>query len=97
MSNVFSKESIEKVKKFFTENVNAGRKKMPCINTVNKAIEIVYNEKFKLGTQMDHSMKALGEYRKVVSSELIEFIDINDKITKGILEPVKLSRNLFDA
>jgi hypothetical protein len=93
MSTSFAPEKIEQLKEFYIEN-HSSQNRMDCITTLNHAMNILYGETLKLGSQIDTTMNKLDKLGKVESNAIIEYRDESGEITKGSKKPHTLSESI---
>lgn len=94
---IFTTDEVEKAKKFYYANVNAGTNRLPCINTLNKGLKILLsNQNLKTDTEIQTTMQKLKEQNLVSEPVIINFLDKTGKETKGASEPEKLKNSLYD-
>jgi len=96
---IFSKEAIERMKKFFVFNAGLDdNERLDCITCLNTGMRLLLNmPKHPVGKAIHKTMNSFHRTGHASEPHVIEFNDQQGKLTAGIKPPKKLRESILDA
>jgi hypothetical protein len=96
--DAFAPERLARTRAMFEANAaNQGEGHMDCITTLNAGMRVLFDDPLlQLGSQIDHTFRALQGMGLAGQARVIEFNDERGKLTYGVTAPATLRESVWD-
>lgn len=96
--DVFAPERLARTRAMFEANAaDTSERHMDCITTLNAGVRLLFDDPLlQLGSQIDHTFRALQGVGLAGPARVIEFNDERGKLTYGVAAPRALRESVWD-
>lgn len=96
-SQAFRTEDLERAKTFWVENASAGADTLDCLETLNKAMKLLYADpEMRLSSTVDKTMSRMKALGRAEDPIVFGFYDEQGRKTYGVTAPKTLRESVWD-